>query len=213
MEKHNFDTDVYQRSPQIVLGFHGCDRTVAEELLNSQIKHIKPSTNSYDWLGTGAYFWLNDPLRAYEWACQAQERNPEKIKEPYVIGAVIDLGLCLNFCERQAIALLQKSYEDLNNLLTAAGYDINEKYKNLYPDEGGFSLVRPLDCAVINHIHDMIEKKDISYDTVYGYFQEGSDAYEGAGIKEKSHIQICVRNTDCIKGYFLPRIVSKKTSK
>ena len=38
------------------------------------------------------------------------------------------------------------------------------------------------------------------------YFQEGKDAFEGSGIKEKSHIQICVRNTDCIKGYFLPRI-------
>jgi len=27
----------------------------------------------------------------------------------------------------------------------------------------------------------------------------------GAGFKEKNHIQICVRNRNCIKGYFLPR--------
>lgn len=209
MEINNFDTDMYQRSPQIVLGFHGCDRSVAEAVLNSQTEHIEHSANNYDWLGTGAYFWLNDPLRAYEWACLTQKRKPEEIKEPYVIGAIIDLGLCLNFCERQAIALLQKSYDDLKNALQVTGLNITDKYKNLYPDAGGFTLKRPLDCAVINHIHDMLKEKNISYDTVYGYFQEGVDAYEGAGVKEKSHIQICVRNPNCIKGYFLPRIVQK----
>ena len=52
---------------------------------------------------------------------------------------------------------------------------------------------------------DMVEEKGISFDTVCGYFQEGNDAYLGSGIREKSHIQVCVRNTDCIKGYFLPR--------
>lgn len=206
MGKGDFDTSIYQRSPQVVLGFHGCDKSVADKVLNSQREHIEFSKNKYDWLGSGAYFWLNDPLRAYEWACLTQKRKPNEIKEPYVIGAVIDLGLCLNFCERQSIALLQRSYADLKSALDVSGMKINEEYKNAYPDEGGFTLRRPLDCAVINHIHDILKKKDIYYDTVYGYFQEGTDAYEGAGIKEKSHIQICVRNTDCIKGYFLPRI-------
>lgn len=205
MENNNFDIDLYQKSSQIVLGFHGCDKSVADKILNSSCDHIQYSKNDYDWLGTGAYFWLNDPLRAYEWACSIQKRKPDLIKEPCVIGAIIDLGLCLNFCERQSIALLQKSYEDLQLALKVSGIKIDEKYKNLYPDEGGFSLRRPLDCAVINHIHDMLKEKNIFYDTVYGYFQEGSDAYEGAGIKEKSHIQICVRNNACIKGYFLPR--------
>ena len=51
----------------------------------------------------------------------------------------------------------------------------------------------------------MMKEKGQMFDTVYGYFQEGQDAFEGAGIKEKSHIQICVHNPNCIKGYFLPR--------
>lgn len=206
MKESDFDTSIYQRSPQTVLGFHGCDRSVAEKVLFSQTEHLKSSANTYDWLGTGVYFWLNDPKRAYEWACQTQRREPDLIKEPYVIGAVIDLGLCLNFSERQAVALLKKSYTDLKNAFDAVGIDFKETYKNKAPDEGGFNLIRPLDCAVINHIHDLVEEQGIFYDTVYGYFQEGIDAYEGAGIKEKSHIQICVRNTACIKGYFLPRI-------
>ncbi len=206
MTSSDFDTKIYQRSPHTVLGFHGCDRAVAEEILNSQNKHLKVSKNTYDWLGTGIYFWLNDPKRAYEWACQTQKRKPSQIKEPYVIGAVIDLGMCLNFCERQAVALLQKSYNDLKVVFDAMGYNFHEEFKNKVPDEGGFNLIRPLDCAIINHAHDLVEEEGLYYDTVYGYFQEGMDAYEGAGIKEKSHIQICVRNTDCIKGYFLPRI-------
>lgn len=206
MVEADFNTKIYQRSPSTVFGFHGCDKAVAEEILNSQDKHLKASKNTYDWLGNGIYFWLNDPKRAYEWACQTQRRKPSQIKEPYVIGAVIDLGMCLNLCERQSVALLQRAYNDLKTAFEKMGFCLNEEFKNASPDKGGFNLIRPLDCAVIHRAHELVEEKDIYYDTVYGYFQEGTDAYEGAGIKEKSHIQICVRNPACIKGYFLPRI-------
>ena len=190
----------------MVLGFHGCDKDIANTILNSQDKHLTPSSNTYDWLGEGIYFWLNDPQRAYEWACQVHERNPNKIKEPCVIGAIINLGLCLNLCERNSILLLQKSYSNLENAFKQLGYNINERLINNAPDDGGFTLKRPLDCAVIQNLHRIMKKEDIKFDTVYGYFQEGSDAFLGAGITEKSHIQICVRTSSCIKGYFLPRL-------
>jgi len=48
----------------ITLGFHGCDRKVGEKILAGPQKHLKVSTNPYDWLGSGAYFWENDPARA-----------------------------------------------------------------------------------------------------------------------------------------------------
>jgi hypothetical protein len=38
-----------------------------------------------------------------------------------------------------------------------------------------------------------------------GVFTEGGPAFPGAGIPEKSHIQICIRNANCIQGLFLPR--------
>ena len=176
------------------------------DILNSPTKHLKSSTNDYDWLGDGIYFWLNDPQRAYEWACQTHKRNPKKIKEPFVLGAVIDLGFCLNFCERESVLLLQKSYDNLKQSFQVLGIDINEHLINKVPDEGGFALIRPLDCAIIKHVHSLMEDEGVKFDTVYGYFQEGKDAYQGAGIKEKSHIQVCVRSKECIKGYFLPRI-------
>lgn len=85
-----------------------------------------------------------------------------------------------------------------------AGFDICA-LKNKVPDEGGFSLLRPLDCAVITHLHSLMKKEGVSFDTVYGYFQEGKEAFPGAGVREKSHIQICVKNLSCIKGYFIPK--------
>ena len=206
LQSANFDPKLYQKLPQIVLGFHGCDQSVAEKVLNSSEEHLIPSENDYDWLGDGIYFWLNDPQRAYEWACQTNKRNPKKVKKPYVIGAVIDVGLCLNFCERESILLLQKSYAMLNESFNTLGLDIQTQMINRAPDKGGFNLIRPLDCAVIKNLHSMVAEKDIFFDTVYGYFQEGEDAFLNAGIKEKSHVQVCVRNTNCIKGYFLPRL-------
>lgn len=43
------------------------------------------------------------------------------------------------------------------------------------------------------------------FDSVRGVFTEGGPAFEGAGLFEKSHIQVCIRNPNCIKGFFIPR--------
>jgi hypothetical protein len=37
-------------------------------------------------------------------------------------------------------------------------------------------------------------------------FVEGDVLYEGAGLRHQDHIQLCVRDTSCIVGYFLPRV-------
>jgi hypothetical protein len=44
-----------------------------------------------------------------------------------------------------------------------------------------------------------------AFDSVRGVFWEGKPLYPNAGFAEKNHIQICVCNPNCIKGYFLPR--------
>ena len=41
------------------------------------------------------------------------------------------------------------------------------------------------------------------------YFWEGQKLYPNAGFREKNHIQICVCNPNCIKGYFLPRGINQ----
>lgn len=79
--------NLYTNLPRLVLGFHGCDEAVRDNILNSKIKHLKKSENRYDWLGHGIYFWENDPIRALEWA-----KYSKNVSKPAVIGAIIDLG-------------------------------------------------------------------------------------------------------------------------
>lgn len=66
--------------------------------------------------------------------------------------------------------------------------------------------LRKLDCAVIERLHKMNEDLHrTAYDNVWGIFFEGGPIYLGTGILEKTHVQICVRNPNCIKGYFAPK--------
>jgi hypothetical protein len=44
----------------------------------------------------------------------------------------------------------------------------------------------------------------VRFQTVRGVFQEGTPAYLGSGILKKSHIQVVVRDSEVILGYFLP---------
>jgi hypothetical protein len=46
---------LHRLSSSFVLGFHGCDQSVADDLLNG--KDFVPSANDWDWLGSGIYFW------------------------------------------------------------------------------------------------------------------------------------------------------------
>ena len=189
--------NIYVDRPQFVLGFHGCEEDTRDKILKSPKEHLRPSTNTYDWLGTGVYFWLNDPQRAMDWATRKDKDGLQKLKKPAVIGAIIDLKKCLNFAEYECTNILNEGYEIFkqnNNI---------ENYHNNTPDDGGFNLIRPLDCAVINFTCELFGKN--SFDTVMGYFQESGTAFPGSDIRKKSHIQLCVRNKDCILGYFLPR--------
>jgi hypothetical protein len=81
-------------------------------------------------------------------------------------------------------------------------------------DENQDKLVRLLECATIEYIHKSVTTSyfaDIDarnhtawkiFDSVRGAFSEGGPAFPGAKIEMKSHIQICIRNLNCIKGFF-----------
>jgi hypothetical protein len=43
------------------------------------------------------------------------------------------------------------------------------------------------------------------FDTVRGAFWEGDPAFPGSEIEKQSHIQIAVRNPECVLGYFKPK--------
>ena len=185
-------------NPGYVLAYHGCDKDLAEGVLVGR-EGLVPSGNSYDWLGHGIYFWEDDYERAEEWAIERKDRPDSTIKEPYVIGAVIDLGFCLSLLKRENKDLIRQGYKFVREFRKAKGEPLPE-------NKGGSDrLVRELDCSVIQAVHAIRERENRpDFDSVRGMFQEGEEPYSGAGFREKNHIQICVRNLDCIKGYFLP---------
>lgn len=183
---------MYSVLPSFVLGFHGCDEKIGENILSGK-SHLQPSINKYDWLGHGIYFWENNPERALEYAKLLKthpERSRRKIENPFVIGAVIDLGHCLNLTESKSTNILKEGYELLVNTC-------RESETPLPQNKG---LHRNLDCAVINAIHKAYGSS--AFDSVRGLFIEGEKIYPEAGFFKESHIQICVRNPNCIKGYF-----------
>jgi hypothetical protein len=80
---------MYTKSRNLVIGFHGCDRSVRNGIIAGE-SFMKRSSNDYDWLGNGFYFWENNLSRALIFAEEKREREPNKIKKPSVVGAFID---------------------------------------------------------------------------------------------------------------------------
>jgi hypothetical protein len=49
----------YQR---LVLGYHGCEKSVADRVLTGD-DTLRKSEKRHDWLGSGIYFWEHGPER------------------------------------------------------------------------------------------------------------------------------------------------------
>lgn len=204
---------MYSRRPNLMIGFHGCDESVRNELVTKP-DVVEKSLEVFDWLGNGFYIWENNYNRAYQWAEDKQARG--KLTIPSVVGVVYQLDHCLDFTDSEFIDILSSYYTLMKEDLLIAGKEL-PRNRDLPKDEYHDLILRELDCAVIEYLHQKIDeqiKSDISqkgfskykyFDTVRGIFTEGGPAFDGAGIQTKNHIQICIRNLNCIKGFFIPR--------
>src|SRR5688500_13985476 len=96
---------MYRAKPGLVIGFHGCGVSVRTAVVLNET-NLFPSKNDYDWLGHGIYFWENNRHRA------------APIVQPATLGAVIDMGYCLDLMDSECLNLIRTSYEKL-----ATAYD------------------------------------------------------------------------------------------
>lgn len=189
-----------------VLGFHGCDESVGERILAGR-DHLTPDPKEYDWLGHGIYFWENSPERAKQWAEFLAKHSPKgrpRISKPFVIGAIIDLGKCLDLTEASSLAFVSSSYEDMKAAFSTIGLPLPQNEPGAKGDKD--LLKRKLDCAVINHAHTLRDGDATlkPFDSVRGAFSEGTPLFPGAKIMAQTHIQLCVRQASSIRGYFRP---------
>lgn len=184
---------MHKLSASFVLGYHGCDETVGEQLLLNQNFHL--SQNDYDWLGEGVYFWEANPLRGLQFAQEVALREPKRIKKPFVVGAILDLGYCLDLTTSAGLNMVKETYTALREAYEAAGLPL--------PANRPEQFRHPLDCAVINYLHKIrVSKNRPPVDSIKAIFQEPPVLYPGSAFMEKNHIQIAIRNVECIKGVF-----------
>lgn len=182
---------------RVIHGYHGCDAMVAEQLLAGE--PFTPSENDYDWLGHGIYFWEFGLDRAFRFAVEQQRRG--KVKTPAVIGAVLQLGNCFDLFDTRFTTALAAGYARWKDLIRAGGVDLP-----VNTGQAPEYKLRRRDCAVLNWYLDEVAAAGLRYDTVRGGFVEGGPVYEGSGFAAETHIQISVRNPDCIVGVFRPRL-------
>ena len=129
---------MHQLAASFILGYHGCDKPVGERILDGEL--FGQSNNDYDWLGPGIYFWEANPLRGLDFAREAKRRRSSNIKKPFVIGAVISLGLCLDLTTTAGIEQVRAAHKSLVEFAAAAGSKL--------PGNAAEGLLRGLDCAV-----------------------------------------------------------------
>ncbi len=149
------------------------------------------------------------PNAQREWAEFLKKHSPQpsrRIAEPFVIGAIIDLGNCLDLTDATSLQIVHSGYEEFRRANSMAGTElpVNER---AHGDD--IDLVkRHLDCAVLNFVHLLREREKLKvFDTVRGVFTEGGELFPGAKIMAKTHVQVGVRNPKkSIKGYFRPLI-------
>ncbi|MBR1478997.1 MAG: hypothetical protein IJ608_13720 [Lachnospiraceae bacterium] len=186
---------MYSKLPNLVLGFHGCNEKTFHNVIYEH-NHLKQSENDYDWLGHGIYFWEQGYERALRWAITRYGEDAR------VVGAVLDLGLCLNLTDIRSTVALQKVYPLFYEMCRIRGEELPCNKKGRSDTD---LLLRNLDCAVIEQLHDLRKLQgEEAYDSVRGVFVEGKPAFPGSAIAKKTHIQICIVNPNCIKGYFNP---------
>jgi hypothetical protein len=184
--------------PYSIIGFHSCDKKVGIRVLNG-LDELRPSNNPWDWLGPGIYFWEQNPVRALEYAkesVQGKQINKVRIKEPLVLGAIVELGNCLNLVEARSLEVLKSVHTVLRNMMLQTGARMPENKGNN----------RALDCTVILVLHQLLKYAGLpAYDTIRCAFPEGGEIYPGSAITSRLHIQVCVLQPECILGYFLPK--------
>jgi hypothetical protein len=125
----------------------------------------------------------------------AARRGESKAYKPFVIGAVIELGLCLDLTTSSGLEWVKIAYESLRQVTQAASLTLPTNSKD--------QLRRNLDCAVIRRLHTILEAQiQPAIETLKGVFTEGQPVYPGAGFREKLTSRSPSAILDASRAYF-----------
>jgi hypothetical protein len=183
---------MFSTLPGTVFVYHGTSMAEAERVIGGRgIEHPKRSAKDYDWLGGAVYFWENSETRAGEWAI-AKHGNQDA-----VVGAVIQLGSCLDLLDQRYINVFGRAAADMCQEYETSGKPIPKN-----SEKGAHRF----DCALIEYILAApVERQYGRFDSARAAYIEGKRILDRSAFHRRTHIQIAVYNQNCIKGCFWPQ--------
>jgi len=88
--------------------------------------------------------------------CNGQRtEDREEIEKAFVIGVVVSLDYCLDLMDSEFIKMLTVYYDLMKKDFSLLGNEL-PKNKDVKEDEHKDLLIRELDCAVIEYLHQQI---------------------------------------------------------
>lgn len=201
-------------SGQLLVVHHGCDITLRDDLVSGRVTNLVHSSNKYDWLGSGAYFFENDFERALLFATNSHN-NPSKrytakpIATPAVVCAVLCVSRWLDMTTQAGIHEYMSALGPMLEGLQESDAPIPTNHAASTDDSE--ILRRELDRAVFDFIHQVrktrADRNQLplpDFQAVRGAFQQGQKLSDGSGFHKNTHIQIALRDNSCVLGWFLP---------
>ncbi len=173
-----------------VYGYHGTNTEVATTIIQ---QGFNVSSNDYDWLGTGVYFFQDAPVRAWEWAKQQHPANPA------VIRSTIRLEDCIDLLDISWFPLIRNVY----NLFVEEYRQGNRPLPRQNPER---SKAHRLDCACFNYIVEVLGQQGQIPRAIRAVFVEGEPVYPNSAIFDRAHVQIAIREVSLIEESRLVRL-------
>jgi hypothetical protein len=193
-----------------LIAYHGCDVTTRDDLVSGRIKHLNHSNNQYDWLGPGAYFFEGDVERALLFA-QASHDNPVRrytakpIATPAVVGSLLQIQNWLDMTTQAGIKEFGMAYHAMVAGLNVTGSAIPTNRPA--SDSDTDVIYRALDNAVFTWLHKARASQLPAlpaFQAVRAAFHQGDKIAPTSGFHASTHVQISVRENNCVVGWFLP---------
>lgn len=168
------------------IAFRGTDRNYGRQVLEN--KYWGKSEGKDEYFGHGVYFFEEDYNEALNWAKYTRKISDKDI---VIIWASIK-------CERSKIL-------DLLNSVTHREYMkiIDAVYSKYKDSEEVPKFGYPYDCELINLICDKLGYKLVRGAYSPNHKQSMFLIKKGVTRHAKTHIQLCVRDTDIINDYCL----------
>lgn len=182
--------------------YHGTTAENAQRIVEEG--RFLASSNFYDWLGPGAYFFQDAPLLALTWALELAKKTDTS---PAVIELEIDLTHCFDLLRNDHSKLLAafrncwEPHESLKNYRAQKSPILRRSDTAPYrifhgPVDQGEALKSGFNWIDCDNLRALLEYLNLeegqAYSSVRSPFWAGAELYEGSSFFDHSHIQVCV---------------------